>query len=113
MMMIKISVLKVRQLKKRSCQLAAPTSQAQLQKAAELLKLKLKMLKMQKSKIKNSFGKTTVTKRTPQESEIQSKKLCPVDNNLSPNKPLIEFFNMFCDNDFIDAVVYQSKLYNI
>ena len=68
---------------------------------------------MQKPKIKNSCGKTTVTKRTPQVSEIQSKKLCPVDNNLSPKTPLIEFFNMFCDNDFIDAVVYQSNLYNI
>ena len=113
MMMIKISVLKVRQLKRRSCWLAASTPQAKLQKAAELLKLKLKTLKMQKPKIKNSCGKTTVTKRTPQVSEIQSKKLCPVDNNLSPKTPLIEFFNMFCDNDFIDAAVYQSNLYNI
>ena len=32
-------------------------------KAAELLKLKIKTLKIQKSKIKNSCGKTTATKK--------------------------------------------------
>ena len=50
--------------------------------------------------------------KTPQVSEIQSKKLCPVDNNLSPNTHPIEFFNMFCDDDFIDAIIYQNNIYN-
>ena len=40
------------------------------------------------------------------------KKIISVDNNFSPNTPPIEFFNMFCDDDFIDAIVYQSNLYN-
>ena len=33
-------------------------------------------------------------KKTWQVSEIKSKKLCSVDNNLSPNTPRIDFFNV-------------------
>ena len=62
-MTMKISVLKVRQLKRRSCRVAAPTTKAHLKKAAELLKLKLKTLKIQTPKIKNSCEKTKVTKK--------------------------------------------------
>ena len=50
--------------------------------------------------------KNCSNKKTPQVSEIRSKKSRPVNNNLSPNTPPIEFFNMFCDDNFIDAIVY-------
>ena len=66
---------------------------------------------MQKPKIKKML-KNYSNKKTPQVSEIQSKKLRPVDNNLSPNTPPIEFFNMFCNGDLNDAIVYQSNLYD-
>ena len=75
-------------------------------------KTKAKNLKNAKTKYKKFMWKNYSNKKTPKVSEIQSKKLHPVDNNLSPNTPSIEFFNMFCDNDFIDTVVYQSNLYN-
>ena len=52
-MTMKIAVSKVRQPKRRSCRIAAPTTKAHLQKAVELLKLKLKSLKMQKTKMEN------------------------------------------------------------
>ena len=58
------------------------------------------------------MSKNYSNKKTPQVSEIQLKKLCPVDNSLSPNTPSIEFFIMFCDGDLNDAIVYQSNLYN-
>ena len=56
--------------------------------------------------------KNCSNKKTPQVSEIRSKKSRPVNNKLSPNIPPIEFFNMFCDDNFIDAIVYQSNIYN-
>ena len=52
-MTMKIAVLKVRQLKRSSCGIAASTTKAHLQKAVESLKLKLKSLKMQKTKMEN------------------------------------------------------------
>ena len=108
---MKISVLKVRQLKRRSCRVAAPTTKAHLKKAAELLKLKLKTLKIQTPKIKNSCEKTKVTKKYHKFQRFNRKNyVLLIITFLQINLPLS--FVMFCDDDFIDAIVYQSNLYN-
>ena len=109
-MTMKVSVLKVRQLKWRSCRVAAPTTEAQ--ESSRVTRTKAKKVKNAKTKNKTFMWKNCSNKKTPQVSEIRSKKSRAVNNNLSPNTPPIEFFNMFCDDNFIDAIVYQSNIYN-
>ena len=109
-MTMKVSVLKVRQLKWRSCRVAAPTTEAQ--ESSRVTRTKAKKVKNAKTKNKLFMWKNCSNKKTPQVSQIRSKKSRPVNNNLSPNTPPIEFFNMFCDDNFIDAIVYQSNIYN-
>ena len=109
-MTMKVSVLKVRQMKWRSCRVAAPTTEAQ--ESSRVTRTKAKKVKNAKTKNKTFMWKNCSNKKTPQVSEIRSKKSRPVNNNLSPNTPPIEFFNMFCDDNFIDAIVYQSNIYN-